>query len=206
VVARRRTFARGTSPAPRCGDDPDDDVIELLRAGDSHSALRRLMQRHGATVYRYCRAALADATLADDVHQQVFIEAFRDLPRFAGRSSVRTWLLGIARHRVLDGAKRRRRSRAHHDETIADDRPDPRPAPDERLDDARLAAALVACVDELEEPARTCVLLRYQAGMSYEEMAEISGEQPGTLQARVARTLRRLRGLIAARVEEPDED
>src|SRR5262249_23650225 len=80
-------------------------------------------------VYRYCRIALGDTVLADDVHQQVFIEAFRDLPGFAGRSTLRTWLFGIARHRVLDAAKRRRRARAHLDITGGADLPDPRPSP-----------------------------------------------------------------------------
>src|SRR5262249_39612715 len=87
--------------APARGSDPDADVLALV-GRDTRVALHHLMQRHGRAVYRYCRIALGDAVLADDVHQQVFIEAFRDLPGFAGRSTLRTWLLGIARHRVLD--------------------------------------------------------------------------------------------------------
>ncbi len=154
--------------------------------------------------YRYCRAALADPALADDIQQQVFIEAFRDLPRFAGRSTVRTWLLGIARHRVLDAAKRRRRSRSHLDDACAPtaaEHADPRALPGEWIDETRLLSVLVECVYELEEPARTSVLLRFQQGLSYDEMAQISGENPGTLQARVSRALRRLRDLIEARFE-----
>jgi RNA polymerase sigma-70 factor (ECF subfamily) len=200
----RRPIARGTTPIRQRSEDPDEDIIELVRAGDIRGACERLTLRHGTSVYRYCRVALGDAALADDIHQQVFIEALRDLPRFAGRSTVRTWLFGIARHRVLDGAKRRRRARAHLEDagaSIAVDRPDPHPAPGEQIDESRLLATLIECVQELEDPARTSVLLRYQQGLSYEEMAEISGESPGTLQARVARALRRLRDLIEARLE-----
>jgi len=178
----------------------DDDVAHLVRNGDLKQALRRLMQCHGASVYRYCRMALGDPALADDVHQQVFVDAFRDLPRFAGRSKVRTWLFGIARHRVLDAARHRRWSRSHHDDDADVEPADPRPLPPDWLDDARLHAAMIACVDELDEPTRTNVLLRYQQGLSYEEMAEISGENPGTLQTRVARALRRLRDLIEKRM------
>jgi RNA polymerase sigma-70 factor, ECF subfamily len=173
--------------------DPDADVLALVGSGDTRSALEILMQRHGRAVYRYCRIALGDAVLADDIHQQVFIEAFRDLPGFAGRSSVRTWLFGIARHRVLDAAKRRRRARAHLDVDAGADLPDPRPSPGEGLDAAELQAAVLACLATLDEPARTAVLLRYQQGLTYEEMAESCGEKAGTLQARVSRALRKLR-------------
>src|SRR5262249_11547038 len=89
--------------------DPDSDVLGLVANGDMKGALRRLMQRHGTSVYRYCREALRDRALAEDVQQQVFVSAFRDLPKFSGRSTVRTWLFAIARHRVLDAAKSRRR-------------------------------------------------------------------------------------------------
>jgi RNA polymerase sigma-70 factor (ECF subfamily) len=178
--------------APARGRDPDADVLPLI-GHDTRGALHRLMQRHGRAVYRYCRTALGDAVLADDVHQQVFIEVFRDLPGFAGRSTLRTWLFGIARHRVLDAAKRRRRTRAHLDVTASADLPDPRSSPGEGLDDAQLQTALVSCLAALDEPIRAAVLLRYQQGLTYEEMAEICGEKAGTLQARVSRALRKLR-------------
>src|SRR5262249_54081012 len=70
---------------------------------------------------------------------------------------------------------------------------------DERLHHARLEAALVASVDELSEPIRTAVLLRYQQGFSFEEMGRICGEKPATLQMRVARALPVLRASILLR-------
>src|SRR4051812_23551674 len=180
--------------------DPDSDVLDRVQAGDADGAISRLMQRYGTAVQRYCQTALRDPSLADDIQQQVFIEAFRDLPRFARRSTLRTWLLGIARHRVLDAAKRRRRARNQVEAARAADLPDLAPPPGEGLDEAELRAALAACIAELEEPARTAVLLRYQQAMTYEDMAAICGEKPGTLQARVARALRRLRTMIDDRL------
>ena len=184
----------GAGAAPRI--DPDADVLALVQRGQAETAIRMLMQRHGRAVYRYCRINLGDAVLADDVHQQVFIEAFRDLPRFAARSTLRTWLFGIARHRVLDAAKRRRRARAHLDVAAGADLADPRPSARDGLDDADLQAARVTCLAALAEPIRAAVLLRYQQGLTYEQMAEICGEKAGTLQARVSRALRKLRDRI----------
>jgi len=182
------------------GVDPDGDVVALAGNGDVTSALHRLMQRHGAAVYRYCHEALRDAALADDVHQQVFLEAFRDLPRFAGRSPVRIWLFAIARHQVLDAARARCRAPACIEGTEAFDIPDPRPSLGESLDDALLREALVASLGELSEPVRTAVLLRYQQGFTFEEMAKICSEKPCTLRARVVRALPVLRARIESRI------
>jgi len=185
-------------------DDPDADIVRLIpraRNGDLSAPLSLLMRRHGTAVYRFCREELHDATLADDVHQHIFIEAHRDLRRFGGRSTLRTWLFGIARHRVLDAAKSRRRAEAHIEDDDAADAPDPGPPPSEQLDEARLHHALVACLAELGEHVRAALLLRYQQGFTFEDMAEVCCEKPGTLQARVMRALPLLRACIEGRTK-----
>src|ERR1051325_6064382 len=60
-------------------DDPDAAIVALIDRGERAAALTALMRRHGVAVYRYCREELHDRTLADDVHQQIFIQAHRDL-------------------------------------------------------------------------------------------------------------------------------
>ncbi|HSR95540.1 MAG TPA: RNA polymerase sigma factor [Kofleriaceae bacterium] len=180
--------------------DPDRDLFDAVAAGDARAALRRLMNRHGNAVFRYCWTGLRDRCLAEDVHQQVFIEAFRDLPRFAGRSTVRTWLFGIARHRVLDAAKARTRNHAHVEVDSQADAPDPAPAPGEMLDRSRLLEAVAGCLAELDAKSRDAVVLRFQYGFTFEQMAEICGEKSGTLQVRVARALPVLRARLEQRI------
>lgn len=179
--------------------DPDSDVLESVAQGDMTGALRCLMQRHGAAVYRYCREALRDAVLAEDVQQQVFIAAFRDLPRFNRRSSVRTWLFAITRNRVLDAAKSRRRAQSHIDGDDATSVPDPHPSPGDSLDDARLRGALLACLEQLTPRVLSALLLRFQQGFTFEDMAAMCNEKPGTLQAQVTRALPVLRTCIESR-------
>jgi RNA polymerase sigma-70 factor (ECF subfamily) len=181
------------------GADRDRDILGLVANDDMTGALRLLMQRHGTSVYRYCREALHDAALAEDVQQQVFIAAFRALPSFGERSSLRTWLFGIARHRVLDAAKSRRRTRSQVDGDDAAEVADALPSPGERLDDARLREALLGCLGRLRPAVLTAVLLRFQQGFSFEEMATMCDEKPGTLQAQVARALPVLRLCIESR-------
>jgi RNA polymerase sigma-70 factor (ECF subfamily) len=188
--------------APRDAD-ADRDVIALVRRGDVTAALVRLMDRHGAGIYRYCCEELHDAALADDTHQQIFIAAFRCLPSFEGRSSVRTWLFGIAHHRVLDAVKARNRGRARI-EKLGDYEPtvpfDQRPAPDEALDDMRLCSALRAEISLLSEDVRAAILLRYQHGLSIVEVAKVLDEKPGTISARLLRAMPLLRDRIEARM------
>jgi RNA polymerase sigma factor (sigma-70 family) len=180
-------------------DDPDADIVCLIERGDHTAALTVMMKRHGTAVYRYCREELHDRTLADDVHQQIFIQAHRDLARFAARATLRTWLFAIARHRVLDAAKSRRRAQAHIEEDDTADTPDPSPPPGDRLDEARLHQALVACLRELGDHIRGALILRYQQAFTFEELSAIFKEKPGTLQARVMRALPLLRICIEQR-------
>lgn len=191
--------SRHIQAAERILMDPDSDVVGLVAKGSVTGALRLLMERHGTSVYRYCREALRDATLADDVQQQVFIEAHRDLPKFNGRSTIRTWLFAIARHRVLDAAKSRRRAQSHIEEDDATNVPDSRTSPGEQIDDARLYEALVDCVGKLSEELRTVLLLRFQQGFTFEDMAQVCGGKAGTLQAKVTRALPILRACIEKR-------
>jgi RNA polymerase sigma-70 factor, ECF subfamily len=183
------------------GVDSDGDVIDLVHRGDLDGAIQRLMQRYGAAVLRYGCSALNDAALAEDVQQQVFIQTHRDLRRFRGGSTLRVWLFRIARNRVLDAARHRRREqRRHMADAIANDPVDPSPLPGERLDDARLRVALVAALAELPDKIRIAVLLRYQQGFTFQEMSVICRKKPGTLAVRVARALPVLRARIETRL------
>lgn len=183
-------------------EDPDADIVTMAREGQRDQAIRALMKRHGEGVYRYVTIALRGRGNADDVHQRVFIEADRDLRRFAGRSLLRTWLYGIARHRVLDAVKADKRSE-RQEPIDAWDGPADNPSPSEQLDDARLRRALLACLEQLGEHVRSAVLLRYQQGFSFEDMSQVCREKAGTLQARVARALPALRECIEQRTKQP---
>jgi RNA polymerase sigma-70 factor (ECF subfamily) len=179
-------------------DDPDCDIIARI-ADDLPGALTLLRRRYGTPVYRFCREALRDRALADDIHQQIFIQAHRDLPRFAARSSLRTWLFAIVRHRVLDAAKMRRRAEAHLEHGDALDPVDDLPAPDDQLDEARLLHDLRDCLDLLGPDLKLTVLARYQQGLTFEQMADAFRTKAGTLQARITRILPRLRDCLERR-------
>ena len=183
---------------PVAGDDTD--VHDALSVGDRRRALTLLMRRYGDAVFRYCCELIRDEAVAEDVHQQVFVEAYRDLPTFQHRSHLRTWLFGIARHRSLDAAKTGRRWQNRYKNESPDDVTDDTPPPAENIDQRRLVDALRHCLGELAPSSRSAVLLRFREGMSYEEMASMSSEKAGTLQQRVARSMPVLRRCVERRV------
>jgi RNA polymerase sigma-70 factor (ECF subfamily) len=177
-------------------DVPSDaEITACMEAGNRDEAVRLLMKRHGDEVYGYCCESLDDPALADDVLQKVFVEVHRALHRFGGRSSLRTWIFAIARNRVIDVLRARKKAIARTG-TLPHDPEDERPLATELLDEERLHEALRSCLGDLGEHVRTAVLLRYQQGFSYEEMAAVCNEKPGTLQARVARALPLLKACI----------
>ncbi|MGA9525243.1 MAG: RNA polymerase sigma factor [Myxococcaceae bacterium] len=177
------------------GPEPLDTDVEALGAldrGDRRGALTILMRGYGDAVFQFCRRTLRDPALAEDVHQQVFIQAHEDLAGFSRRSSLRTWLFGIAHHRCLDAAKGKRRFLARFASTSDAQVPeveDPADLPEVSLVRGTLARGLAHCLSLLAPAARTAVTLRYSDGFSYEQMSSICGEKPGTLQARVARAM-----------------
>lgn len=185
-------------------NDPEGRILAALDRDDRRGALEQMMTAYGSAIYRFCRHMVADEAAADDAHQVTFIQAYESLPRFARKSSVRTWLYSIARHRCLDAVKRRRRRWARFDPLP--DAEEPRtdlevqdPAPDERLLLKVRHRHLLACLETLRAETRSAVLLRFQAGLTYPEMARTANEQPATLQARVARALPTLRRCLESR-------
>lgn len=188
--------------APASGTELEAEALAHLDRGDPRGALIVLMRAYGDAVLGHCIRVLRDRALAEDIRQQTFLEAFRDLPRFQRRSTLRCWVLGIASHRCLDAIKARRRRDARIDSgeeepvvTAADESPDP----SHHVDAERTSRVLEGCLEGLSEEVRMTVLMKFQHDLSYEEMSPMVNQRPGTLQARVARALPILRRCLETR-------
>ncbi|WBB70616.1 sigma-70 family RNA polymerase sigma factor [Micromonospora sp. WMMD812] len=168
--------AEATSGAAR---DAATEWALTARDGDptAQAAFVRLTQ---VEVWRFT-AALVDPDTADDLTQETYLRAFRALPSFEGRSSARTWLLGIARRACADHLRtvvRRRRLDARLAADAHTDRPYPDPA-------GQLGAADL--VRRLPAERRGAFVLTQVLGLSYAEAAAVEGVPVGTIRSRVAR-------------------
>jgi RNA polymerase sigma-70 factor (ECF subfamily) len=171
---------------------------------DAHARLGALMSAHGHSIHAYCARMTGDRALADDLLQHVFLQAFRDLDTLRDVAQARAWLFGVAHHRCLDALKARRRAALHFQESPELPEGESRsPTPPEDIDQRRRERALEACLGELSAEVRAAVILRFHDQMTYEAMAEIVGDKPATLQARVARAMPVLRRCLESKGMEP---
>jgi RNA polymerase sigma-70 factor, ECF subfamily len=154
-----------------------------------------LYGEYGDRIYRFCYRLCGHAADAEDLTQEVFLAAYQALPRFAGRSSVATWLYRIAlyRWRRLHGARRPETVPLDDEVTVVS--PDPSEAGLARLS---LERALAALPDTLREP----FLLVKAEGLKYREAAAVLSIPQGTVQSRVHDAAVMLRGLLAEDGEE----
>lgn len=175
----------------------EEEIQAAVQGRDYARALALIDLHYGEGLHRFIAAMVRRPDRADDLYQTTLLEAFRDLATFGQRSSARTWLYGIARHRCLDALKmdRRREGRIEPAAELPEIA-DTTPGPAERLGDAELVAALGQCLDELSTEVRMVLLMRFQEGFGYEELARICRATPEAMRARVCRALPVLRRCI----------
>ncbi len=177
----------------------DARIRLAVRAGEPDAALRMLMDAYGTQLFSVCSRFIPDRSLAEDVHQTCFVQAYQSLQRVLERESIAAWLMAIARNRCLDALKihrRRRRWQILHG-TLPEVR-DARSTAEEDVHRASLVQRLRRALDVLSTEARRAVELRYGEMLSYEEMAQLCGARPGTLQMRVTRAMPALRRSLEA--------
>ncbi|GIF92751.1 hypothetical protein Cch02nite_61950 [Catellatospora chokoriensis] len=161
------------------GIDPATEWALAARTGDpvAQAAFVRSTQ---AEVWRFV-AALVDPGSADDLTQETYLRAFRALPAFEGRSTVRTWLLGIARRTCADHLRtvvRQRRLGVRLAAQALTSGPHPDPA-------GQVGAAQL--LDRLSPERREAFVLTQLLGLSYEQAAVVQEVPVGTIRSRVAR-------------------
>ena len=164
------------------GHPTDVELVARVAKGD-RAAVRLLFMRHHARVYRFVVRQTGSETMADDIANEVFLELWRQAPRFEARSQVSTWLFGIARFKALSALRKRKDEWLDDDkaETIADDADTPEIA---AMKDDK-GAALKRMVDALPEEHRTVIDLAYYHGSSVSEIAEILSIPEATVKTRM---------------------
>jgi len=86
----------------------EDDLTLIQRAaGGDKDAFEQLVERHQASVYRFLRTLVRDASTCEDALQETFLAVWRNASAFRGESSPRSWLLTIARHAAMRQFRRR---------------------------------------------------------------------------------------------------
>jgi RNA polymerase sigma-70 factor, ECF subfamily len=176
----------------------DEEVVARVLAGDS-SLFEILMRRYNQRLFRVARGILADDGEAEDVMQEAYVRAFRELAKFRGEARFSTWLTRIACHEALARARKRRRL-----VSIGGGEPPDPPAetagPEREMENRELHAVLREAVEILPDPLRTVFCLREIEGLSTEETGDALGLTVENVRVRLHRAKRSLRQSLDERI------
>jgi RNA polymerase sigma-70 factor (ECF subfamily) len=177
-------FKRRIPLVPICSinlETSDDDLIKLIAIKDKR-AMRALYMRHNQKVFRFLVRLTNDASIAEDVVSDVFLEVWRSASHFKGKSAVSTWLLSIARNEAYSALRRCRE--APLDEGYAITIEDPANNPEVTTDNKDRSSILQRCLKSLSPAHREVIDLVYYREKSIGEVAEITGVPLATVKTR----------------------
>jgi RNA polymerase sigma-70 factor (ECF subfamily) len=173
--------------------------LQRCRAGDL-AAFNVLIEAHQDAVFGLCLRMLGSTHSAEDVTQETFLSAYRNVGRCRG-DAFRPWLLQIAVNACTDELRRRRRRpQLSLDDPSANawplDLPDPSESPEEAAVRSELGRHIQSGLMALPLDQRAAVVLRDVQGLSYDEIAQALRLSPGTVKSRLSRGRARLRDLL----------
>jgi RNA polymerase sigma-70 factor (ECF subfamily) len=171
----------------------DEVLIARIAKGD-RLAMEELYGRYRVPVYRFVLRMVRNATIAEDLNSDVFLDVWRQAGTFEGRSAVSTWLFSIARFKALNVLQRRPMEELDDEKAgaVADQADDPEIA----LAKKDKAAVLRACLLKLSAEHREIVNLVYYQHKSVEDVAGIVGIPEATVKTRMFYARKKLSELL----------
>ena len=169
----------------------------------SQSAFEQIVRRYQRPIISLIARMTGDRALAEDLAQETFVKAFRSLAAFDTTRRLSSWLFRIAHNTAIDAMRRSRPAAGRASppvwtrNAIAPREPSTPPAPDpvERLE---LGRALEAALAELRPDQRAAIVMRYENGLSFDEIGTVLGVPEVTARSHVHRARKELARLLTA--------
>ena len=183
----------------------DSGVVAAFLAGEKR-AFGELVERYQTRLLNFVYRTTGDRERAEDLVQETFIRVYRHLHRFDQSKKFSTWVYTIASNLAKNELRNRSRNPLVLFQTIkknwdADARPleweDNTYRPDDLFRKRHLKSMVESAVDQLPEHHRTVFILREMEGKTYEEIADITGANLGTVKSRLNRARNNFAQLIA---------
>ena len=183
----------------------DAAAVALARDGDSE-AFRSLVERHSRAVYRLAHRMTGNPQDAEDVVQETFLRAYRQLGRFESRANFGTWLHRIAVNCSIDLIRSRKHQESgadsadlEHFEGAAEDRVDP--SPERLMLSTEVQERVGRAMESLSHMERAAFVLRHFEGQSIEEISRALGLKANAAKHSVFRAVRKMRLALEPFVE-----
>jgi len=179
---------------PARGNSADDmKLVARIRASDQQ-AMSELYDRYAKIVYAVALRVLQDASTAEDVLQDIFMQLWRNPDAFDGsRGTLAAWLTVISRHRSIDRL-RQRRPELNIEDCVISGGPDLQDEAERNLVIEKVRSVLA----EMNPDQRRALELAYFEGLTHTEIAAKTGEPLGTIKTRIRTGLQQLRAKFAA--------
>ncbi|MFE3265555.1 MULTISPECIES: RNA polymerase sigma factor [unclassified Streptomyces] len=173
------------------------DELLATRAGEGdEQAFTILMRRHSRPLLGLALHTLGNAQDAEDAVQDAFISAWRRLPEFRHACAFSTWMYRITVNRCLNSLRRRPAPVPLN--TVAEPTAGAGSSPAQAAEEDALADALAEALGNLEPRQRVCWVLRELQGLSYEQIAHVTGTSEQTVRGRLYRARRSLKEMMAS--------
>ena len=168
------------------GHGPACDGAGLLRriGQGEEDAMASFYREHGRVVFAQVLLVVGERVLAEEIVQDTMLAVWRGAGSFRGESSVRSWVIAIARRQTRDRL-RRRRLRVVDDAFLAD-QPGPGPGPEIMALDRAELAGVKGAIRELAPAHREVLGLTFGSGLSLPEIADVLEIPLGTVKSRLA--------------------
>lgn len=168
-------------------------------AGGDEEAFHLIFNRYGKPILSFINNHVRNQDLADDLTQETFVRAYRNLGGLREESRLSTWLFGIAKNVVYESLRQSRRDQRN----VALDEPESLQLestavlPEEMMRDRELNEAIASALSLLDDDKRTVFSLKIFHEKSYEEISQITGHSVGKLKTDLHRARAEMRKRIA---------
>lgn len=155
----------------------DEEVVARVLAGET-ALFEVIMRRHNQRLYRTVRAILGGDDECEDAMQDAYVQAYRNLSQFEGRSSLATWLTRIAVNQCLSRLRKHRHTYPMDTETemkMIEKMDDGRPGPEKQMLNREVRHVLELAIEQMPARYRSVLILRDVEGLSTAEAAESLG-------------------------------
>ncbi len=178
-------------------DNLSGDAVARAKAGDA-DAFRELVERHGRAVFRVAYRITGRTEDAEDVVQETFLRAYRQLDRFESRSNFGTWLHRIAANCAVDLLRGRpRREMTEEAETLerlsAGDATEALPSPERATLGREMSDRVRQALEKLTEIERAAFTLRHFEGHSIQEIGRALGLNTSATKHSIFRAVKKVR-------------